>query len=129
MIASFTKYLMSATTVAPIRSVEADSSKLRQVTSAVNIYTSDFGSVQIVPNRLQQVYDSGDSTPVDVVDVFVLDPTVLQHRFLQKPHVNPLAKVGMADKRQISADWTLVVGDEKYCGVIRDCLPSGTVTA
>lgn len=96
----------------------------------VNVMLTDFGFVlKLVPNRLQQVYDSGDSTPEDAADVFLIDPSKVAIAFL-KPYVTkPLAKLGLSERSQISVDWTLKVYVEKAHAVIRDIAPLEAVTA
>ena len=66
---------------------EVDDKKL---TAAVDIYISDFGELQIVPNRHMRVrtVSSVDHTP----DVLVLDPSYAEVAYLQTAKQEPLAK-------------------------------------
>lgn len=88
------------------REATADKKKL---TSAIDVYVSDFGTLQIVPNRFQRARD-----------VFILDPEYLAVDFLANVKQEPLAKTGHADRKLISAQWTLKVESEKAQGQIAD---------
>ena len=85
---------------------EVDGKKL---TAAVDIYVSDFGTLQIVPAR-----------HVRSRDVFVLDPNFASVAYLQQAKQEPLAKNGLSERRLISAEYGLQVTSEKAHGVIAD---------
>lgn len=96
----------------------------------INVLKTDYGfNIKIVPNRLQQVYDSGDGTPVDVADLFIIDPSMVAIGYLDGYKLKPLGKVGHSERRLASVYWTLKVYQEKAHSVIRDLVPTGTVTA
>ena len=96
----------------------------------VDIFLSDFNvSLEFVPNRLQQVYDSADVGPIDVANLFVISPSWAMQGFLQGYEVQPLAREGTADNRQMTVDVTLKVLNEAAHGVIADIDPTVTVTA
>jgi len=86
---------------------EVDGKKL---TAAVDIYVSDFGSLQIVPAR-----------HIRARDVFVLDPSYAKIAYLQTARQKPLARTGLSERRLISCEWGLEVTSEKAHGVIADC--------
>lgn len=81
----------------------------KELPAAIDVYISDFGTLQIVPNRFQRARD-----------VFILDPEYIRADFLTNVKQEPLAKTGHADRKLISAQWTLVVESEKAQGVIAD---------
>ena len=85
---------------------EVDGKKL---TAAVDIYVSDFGTLQIVPARHLRARD-----------VFVLDPNYASVAYLQQAKQEPLAKNGLSERRLISAEYGLQVTSEKAHGVIAD---------
>lgn len=87
----------------------------------VNVMRTDFGfTLRMIPNRLQQMYDSGDDPVEDSSTVFFISPEYVSLAYL-KPYVTkPLAKLGLSDRSQISVDWTLKVYVEKAHGCIRD---------
>ncbi len=127
LIAGLATYLYAATTVANIDAVESDKARARVAQGAISIYKGQFGVVELVANRLQQTYASED--PEQVVNVFFIDPELAELTYLHKPKAVPLAKVGTADKMQITADWSLRVFQEKGHAVVADIQPAGTVTA
>jgi hypothetical protein len=81
---------------------------------AVNVFVSDFGVVvELQDNRLQTIDGTG-------YDLFALDPQYLEIGFLTGYQTEPLAKTGLAEKRLMSADWTLKVLSEDAQGVYAD---------
>ena len=93
---------------------------------SVNVLITDFGvTLELLPNRLQQTYDSADIGPIQVANVFVWDTEFVSHGFLNGFQVDPIAKIGLSDRRQLSVDATLVVQNEEAHGVIADI--DGTV--
>ena len=91
---------------------------------AVNVYATDFNTVLVIePNRLI-VNITGNET-----NVFYIDPTKVALSFLEGINVKPIAKLGLADKRQMSADWTLKVYNEAAHAVDRGIDDSLAVTA
>lgn len=97
---------------------------------SVNVFITDFGvSLEFVPNRLQNTYSSIGGTVATVGNVFILDPTLLMISYLQGYQVMPLARTGTADNRQMSVDWTLVVGNEAGLAVIADVNPLTAMVA
>jgi hypothetical protein len=96
----------------------------------INVIKTDFGfNLKIIPNRLQQTYASTDSTPGTSADVFLIDPNMVAVGYLDGYKVKPIAKLGLAERRHLSVDWSLKVYQEKAHAVIRDITPTSTVTA
>jgi hypothetical protein len=94
---------------------------------AVNVFVTDFGTLTLVPNRLQPTHtDSGSTT---VSDVFILDPEYLSLAYLDGYRTDSLAKTGLAEKRMLAVDWTLVVHTEKAHGIIGDIDATLAMTA
>ncbi|MFN7002175.1 MAG: DUF5309 family protein [Roseinatronobacter sp.] len=81
----------------------------KQLTAAIDVYVSDFGTLQIIPNRFQRARD-----------VFVLDPDYIAVSFLSNVKQEPLAKTGHSERRLISTHWTLKVESQKAQGLIAD---------
>ncbi|WP_353144772.1 DUF5309 family protein [Paracoccus sp. (in: a-proteobacteria)] len=81
----------------------------KELPTAIDVYISDFGTLQIVPNRFQRARD-----------VFVLDPEYIRQDFLTNVKQEPLAKTGHSDRKLISAHWTLVVESQKAQGIVAD---------
>jgi phosphatidate phosphatase APP1 len=83
---------------------------------SVNVFITDFGvTLEFVPNRLQQKYNSGTAT-----DVFLLDPAMVSFAYMQGYQVDELAKQGTADNRQMTVDVTVKVHNEAAHAVIAD---------
>lgn len=92
------------------RAMVADKKKL---TLAVDVYVSDFGSLQVVPAR-----------HIRARDVFVLDPSKMGVAYLHKLRQKPLAETGHSKRRLIWAEYGLQVDSEKAQGVIADIDPA-----
>lgn len=113
----------------PVSNVSGDAPTDQVSQGFINVMRTDFGfTIRLVPNRLQQVYDSGDVSPVDVADVFLIDPGKVSLAYLKNYTTQPLAKLGLSDRSQVSVDWTVKVYVEKAHAVIRDILPTSDVS-
>jgi len=91
--------------------------------SSVNVLVSDFGTIKLVPNRLQPLDEDGNAV------AFLLDPEYVALSFLEGYRTDTLAKTGLAEKRQISVDWGLRVHTEKAHGMIINIDPDAPATA
>ena len=116
MIRKLSNYMFGANAgVASIQSNVGDKKAPAIATGAVGVFVTDHGvTMEFVPNRLQQPIDATDC------NLFMLDPEYLELAFLHGYRVDPLAKTGLADKRQMAVDWTLIVKTEKAHGLIAD---------
>ncbi len=113
----------SANVAAPTANVTGTVPVQQVAQGAVNVYATDFNTVLIIePNRLQQLVAA-------LTDVLYIDPTKVALSFLENVNVKTIAKLGLADKRQMSADWTVKVYNEAAHGVDRDILPTSAVVA
>jgi hypothetical protein len=75
------------------------------ILAGADLYQSDFGVLQIVPNRFMRTRDA-----------LVLDPEYAALAYLRPFQTNELAKVGDSDKTQILAELTLEVRNEAAHG-------------
>jgi hypothetical protein len=91
--------------------------------SSVNVLVSDFGTIKLVPNRLQPMAANGTAV------AFLLDPEYVSLSYLEGYRTDTLAKTGLAEKRQISVDWGLRVHTEKAHGMLVNIDPALDVTA
>lgn len=98
--------ISSTFTGAATRYKEIDDKRL---SAAIDIYVSDFGEFQIVPNRFQAASD-----------VFLLDPSYVRIGWLDKVKQKDLAKTGHSDRKLIWCEYTLIVDSEKAHGYISD---------
>lgn len=100
--------------VATLQSDQGKSGEKATALGSVNYYVSDFGTLELVPNRLQ---------PFETADVglaFLLDFSLIRVGTLAGYRTEPLAKTGLADKRQMSVDGTLKVLNEEGLGMYAD---------
>lgn len=98
---------------------------------AVNVFVTDFGTLRVIPNRLQPRYNTG-TTPVKAgarADVFILDPSYLEVAFLQGYSTQEWSKVSLSERRVMFVDLTLKVLTEKAHGIIRDVSIATPMTA
>ena len=102
---------------ARIATLESDQNKSRDKAAAlgaVSLFITDFGSLELVPNRIQQPSDT------DEAHVFILDMSLIRQGMLHGYRTEPLAKTGLADKRQMAVDTTLKVLEEKGLGMLAE---------
>jgi hypothetical protein len=81
----------------------------RRLIAAIDVYESDFGQLQIVPDRFQ-----------DITRVLVIDPGYAELGYLQPMNNTPLARNGNATRRLIACEWGVIVGNEKAHGMVAD---------
>ena len=115
----FSEYLFtSSARVATLMSDQGKSREKAAALGAVNVFVTDFGTLDIVPNRLQQKQTTASAD--DSAIVFILDPEYLSLCYLKGYRTDTLAKTGLAENRQMSVDWSLVVNTEVAHGMITD---------
>jgi hypothetical protein len=110
MVGSQAKQKISTFSGNATRFKEAEDSKLN---AAIDVYISDFGELQVVPNRFQRSRD-----------VFVLDPSYARVGYLKNTTQTELARTGHSERRLISAEYGLQVDNEAAHGVIADVDPT-----
>ena len=79
------------------------------ILAGADLYQSDFGVLQLVPDRFMRTRDA-----------LVLDPEYAAMAYLRPFTTNEIAKVGDAEKTQILAELTLEVRNEAAHGIIAD---------
>ena len=79
------------------------------IIGAADIYVSDFGNLEIVPNRFQRARDA-----------FVLDPELCSVATLRPMKQVKLAKTGDAEKRMVLCEVGLKVDQEAGLGLVAD---------
>jgi hypothetical protein len=116
-IRAVSEYMFTDT--ARVATLQSDQGKSREAAAAlgtVNYFVADFGSVQLEPNRIQQFQLSVEN----VAEIHFIDFSLVREGTLAGYRVEPLAKVGLADERQMSVDATLKVLNEAGCGLYCD---------
>lgn len=86
-----------------------DKSEDKSLTAAVDVYVSDFGTLNVVPSRFQRARSA-----------FILQSDKWAVAYLRSFQPVNLAKTGDADKKQIIVEYTLEARQEKSSGVVRD---------
>lgn len=94
--------------IADIR-VNANGAKASVIIGAVDIYVSDFGNVDVVPNRFM---------PTDLA--YLIDPSMAKKRVLRPYFTEELAKTGDAVKMHMIEEAGLEVTNEAAHAVVRD---------
>ena len=99
------KQVVSAFTGLAAQRYQVPTSGQATILAGADLYQSDFGVLQIVPNRFMRTRDA-----------LVLDPEYAALAYLRPFQTIELAKVGDADKTQILAELTLEVRNEAAHG-------------
>ena len=81
--------------------------------TSVDVYASDFGQLQVVPNRFSRDRDA-----------YVLDMNYFAIAFLRDFSMHELSKTGDSEKRQLLVEATLESRNEKASGLIADLTTS-----
>lgn len=124
VIEAFSTYLFdSSARVAALQSDVMQQQSPVVATGAVNVFVSDFSVLSLTPNRLQP-----QLTVSTASDVFILDPQLLRLSYLHGYRVEPLAKQGLADTRQMCVDYSLKVLNEEGLALIADIDETAAVT-
>lgn len=119
----FSEYLFTSS--ARIASLIADgggAASQREGSGSVDVFLTDFGTLNLVPNRLQPEFDTGNDV------MFILDPSYLSLSYLEGYRTDPLAKSGLSEKRMMSVDWSLCVKNWDALGAVYDIDPTAAVT-
>jgi len=119
LIRNFSNYLFtSSARVATIQSDQGKSAEKATALGAVNIFVTDFGTLELVSNR---IYQPTVATPGSRnVEVCIMDPMYLGHAQLSGFVTEPLAKTGLSDVRQMYTDWCFELKSEPSQGIIAD---------
>lgn len=126
-------FLFTTTAAAkPTQNVEGTGKGVSQTSQGfIDAFKTDFGFfMQIIPNRLQQSYaDAAGGTAQTVADVFGFDPQYWALGLLYGWKVEPLAKIGLSDRKLLHVDWMLKAKLERANFMISDINTTATVTA
>lgn len=86
----------------------------KTATSVIDVYVSDFGTLKIIPNRVQAF------EPYAKTCAFILDPDYWKVAYLRGFTEEKLAKTGDSDKSHIIVECTLEARQPKSSGMIAD---------
>jgi len=93
----------------------SDSTGARTAQGAVNVWQTDFGTMDIVANRLMQA--SGDGSP-DVDTAFIFNPNMITLSYLYGYRTEPLFRDGLIERRVVHTDWGLCVKNWTSVGAL-----------
>ena len=99
------------------------SAEQRKAQGSVDLFITDFGSLQLIANRLQPAYDTGNDI------AFILDFSYLEISYLQGYQTVDLAKDALSSDRFMSVDYGLVVKNWDALGAVYDIDPTAAMTA
>ena len=105
MVSPAQKQVVSGFTGLAAQRYQVPTSGQATILAGADLYQSDFGVLQIVPNRFMRTRDA-----------LVLDPEYAALAYLRPFQTNDIAKVGDAEKKQILAELTLEVRNEAAHG-------------
>lgn len=109
MVGAFNKQAASAFNGIATRYRDVPAGQQAQIVGAADVYVSDFGTVNIVPNRFQRARDG-----------FIVDPDYASLAILRPIQQMELAKTGDAEKRLMLVEYGLKVSNEAAHGIIAD---------
>jgi PHD/YefM family antitoxin component YafN of YafNO toxin-antitoxin module len=110
MVGAFNKQRLSGFTGGATRMDDAENKRL---VSAIDVYESDFGALQVVANRFSRARSA-----------YVLSPDMWSAAYLRDFQMVDLAKTGDADKKALLVEYTLCSKNEKASGGIFDLTTS-----
>jgi len=113
MVGAFNKQVASGFTGIATRFRDVPAGAQAQIVGAADVYVSDFGTVNIVPNRFQRSRDA-----------FVIDPEYASLAVLRPIQQMELAKTGDAEKRLMLVEYGLKVSNEAAHGIAADLTTS-----
>lgn len=113
MVGSHNKQVASGFTGIATRFRDVPAGQQAQIVGAADVYVSDFGTVNIVPNRFQRARDA-----------FVVDPQYASMAVLRPIQQMELAKTGDAEKRLMLVEYGLKINNEAAHGIVADLTTS-----
>ena len=110
-----------------LQQTETGKSGQSTAVGAVQIFISDFDELMLTPNRLMPAMDEPTTDLND--SVYIYDPQYWRLGYLANYRTEPLGKLGLSDRAQISVDWTLKCLAEESAGVVADVDDSTAMVA
>ena len=92
---------------------DVPASQQAQIIGAADVYVSDFGIIQIVPDRFIPNADGDDVA-------FLLDPEMASVAYLRPFETIELAKTGDSDNTELLVEYTIEVKNQAAHGIIAD---------
>jgi hypothetical protein len=86
----------------------------KQLVASIDVYKSDFGDLQIVPNRFSDGGTNGNGT------AFILQSDMWKLAYLRPFQIADLAKTGDSERKDVLVEYTLESCNEKASGAVYD---------
>ena len=119
MVGAFNKQKLSGFTGGSTRFDQAED---RRLVTSIDVYESDFGTLQVAPNRFIR---GANSTAAKVgQDALILEMDYWAVAFLRDFALQTPAQTADADQRFMLAEYTLVSRNEKASGLVTDLTTS-----
>lgn len=112
MVGAFNKKVASAFS-GIADAIRDTGNKRATIVGAADVYVSDFGTLNIIPNRFSRSRSA-----------LVVDPSMWKLCYYQPFKTEELAKTGHADRRMLSVEFTLEACNEKSSGCVADLTTS-----
>jgi len=113
MVGPYNKTVVSGFTGIATRFRDVAPGSQAEIIGAADVYVSDFGTVNVVPNRFQP-----EAT------AYIVDPEYAAVGYLRNFRTEVLAKTGDAEKRMLIVEYGLKVRQQKSHAAIRDLTTS-----
>ena len=113
MCGPFNKQKLSTFTGIASTTYDMSTAKPAAIIGSANVYVSDFGTFEVMPNRFQRDRD-----------VWLLDFDFVSVCFLRPFTMEKMAKTGDAENRMLLTEFGLKVKNEAALGLVADCTTS-----
>lgn len=113
MVGPFNKTVVSGFTGIATRFRDVPAGSQAEIIGAADVYVSDFGTVNVVPNRFMPESNA-----------YIVDPEYASVGYLRNFRTEVLAKTGDAEKRMLIVEYGLKVRQQKSHAAIRDLTTS-----
>ena len=91
----------------------------RSLSAAIDVYTSDFNELQIVPNRFLPALDNNGATLAGTAfGILLIDPNFVRIVELEGTKQKPLAETGHSRKTLVWREWGVQVDNEEAHGIL-----------
>jgi hypothetical protein len=127
VVAQISQYMFSSSARIATLMSDVEGSAKATALGAINVFVTDFGTLKIMSNRLQQQHVDSGSTQCS--DVFILDPYYLELSYIGGYKTQDLNVTGLANNKQMYVDWSLKVLNEAAQAIIGDINPLLAMTA
>ena len=109
----FSTFMDDANVAAP--RTEYSRSKKNAILAAADIYVSDFGTIDVVPNRQMARHGATIAR-----NIFLVDPEMVHLGIFHDISIEDGAKTGDATKKVLVTEWALIMPNEKAHACIAD---------